>query len=240
MFKKYNLFVIFAISLMLVCSCTDEDSNNTVSDVDGNVYHTVQIGTQTWMVENLKTTKYNDGSPIPLVSDSAAWYNLRTPGYCWYDNAIANKSTYGALYNWYTVNAGKLAPKGWHIPTNDEWLVLKDYMIANGYNVDGITNENFIAKSLAANTNWNNSTHYGAIGYDLTKNNSSGFTAFPGGARSLTGTFESIGFDGYWWSSTEFSNYSAWIRYLNSVDGDLGSTDASMQDGLSVRCVRDN
>jgi len=211
-----------------------------VKDIDGNVYHTVKIGTQTWMVENLKTTKYNDGTSIPLVSDGTTWYNQTTPGYCWYNNTIDNKSTYGALYNWFTVHTGKLAPIGWHVPTDDEWLVLQDYLIANGYNVDGITISNLVAKSLAAKTGWNTSTNYGSIGNDLTKNNTSGFTAFPGGARSLTGTFESIGYDGYWWSSTKYGDYAAKIRYLNSVDCDLGYTDASVWDGLSVRCIRDN
>ena len=81
-----------------------------LSDADGNVYTTVTIGAQTWMVQNLKTTTYNDGTSIPLVTDSIAWFNLYTPGCCWYNNDVANKATYGALYNWYTVNTGKLAP----------------------------------------------------------------------------------------------------------------------------------
>src|SRR5664279_2133742 len=85
-----------------------------VTDIDGNVYTTVTIGTQVWMVENLKTTKYNDGTSIPNITDGAAWESLTTPGYCFYNNEAANKTTYGALYNWYTVNSSKLAPTGWH------------------------------------------------------------------------------------------------------------------------------
>jgi len=92
-------------------------ATGTVTDADGNIYNTVTIGTQTWMVENLKVTKYNDGTAIPLVTDNTAWSNLTTPGYCWYNNdAATNKNTYGGLYNFYTVNTGKLAPTGWHVP----------------------------------------------------------------------------------------------------------------------------
>jgi len=118
---------------MLSGSCKKKDNNNptpsTVTDIDGNVYHIVAIGTQVWMAENLKTTKYNDGTFIPLVTDSTAWGNLSTPGYCWYNNDAATyKNTYGALYNWFTVNTGKLSPKGWHIPSDTEWETLITYL----------------------------------------------------------------------------------------------------------------
>ena len=109
--------------ILLISSCSNNNIVNptptplTATDIDGNVYHTVTIGTQVWMVENLKTTRYNDGSPIPLVTDSSYWSNLTTPGYCWYNNDTTNKNTYGALYNWYTVNTGKLAPQaGMYLP----------------------------------------------------------------------------------------------------------------------------
>src|SRR5674476_633708 len=129
MFKKFNLLAIFAILLMFASSFTEGDSSNTVTDIEGNVYHTVKIGTQTWMVENLKTTKYKDGTAIPLVTDNKVWINLPTPAYCWYDNdATTYKNTYGALYNWYAVNTGKLAPTGWHIPTDAEWTTLQNYV----------------------------------------------------------------------------------------------------------------
>jgi len=117
-------------------SCKKKDDNNNptttagkVTDIDGNVYDTVKIGTQIWIIENLKTTKYNDGTSIPMVTDSAAWINLTTPGYCWHKNTSASyKNTYGALYNWYAVNTGKLAPKGWHVPSDAEWTTLITYL----------------------------------------------------------------------------------------------------------------
>ena len=98
-----------------------------INDIDGNAYNKVTIGRQTWLVENLRTTKYNDGTLIPLVQDNTAWSNLITPGYCWFDNdEVANKNPYGALYNWYAVNTGKLCPSGWHVPTDTEWTTLID------------------------------------------------------------------------------------------------------------------
>jgi uncharacterized protein (TIGR02145 family) len=141
-----------------------------VTDKDGNVYHTVTIGTQTWMVENLKTTKYNDGTAIPFITDNSAWANLTTPGYCWYNNdSTTYKNMYGALYNWYAVSTGNLAPKGWHVATDAEWTTLQNYLITNGYNYDGSTSGNFIAKSLADTLIWDADTGSGTIGNDLSK-----------------------------------------------------------------------
>jgi uncharacterized protein (TIGR02145 family) len=212
---------------------------DVLTDIDGNVYHTLTIGTQTWMVENLKTTKYNDGTSIPNITDESAWSSLTTPGYCFYDNAAANKSTHGALYNWYTVNTGKLAPTGWHVPTDAEWTTLENYLIANGYNYDGTTTGNKIAKSLAATTLWNTDTTEGAIGNDLTKNNGSGFAGLPGGYCGSDGSFYSIGYCGYWWRSTEASTDNAWARYLGYYLSSVGRGSFCRQFGFSVRCVRD-
>jgi len=131
------------------------------------------------MAENLKTTKYNDGTSIPNVTENSAWTNLSTPAYCWYNNDDTTyKNTYGALYNWHTVNTAKLAPTGWYVPTNDEWAILDNYLMTNGYNYDGSTTYNNYAKSLAATTDWETDTGTGAIGNHLTKNNSTGFLLF--------------------------------------------------------------
>lgn len=148
---------------------TPEDisgEKGTVTDVDGNVYQTIGIGSQFWIAENLKTTKYNDGTSIPLVTDNRDWSLLFTPAYCWYNNdEINNKITYGALYNWYTLNTGKLCPSGWHVPNNTEWAVLASYL--GGPEVAG-------GKMKVPGTDYWNSPNTGAT-------NSSGFSAFPGG-----------------------------------------------------------
>jgi hypothetical protein len=115
----------------------------TISDVEGNIYNVVRIGTQVWMKENLKSTKYNDNSDIPLVADQTAWnniqlYGLETPAYCWYNNDETNKAAYSGLYNWYTLNTStngnkNVCPSGWHVPVNDDWVILIDYLTNNGY-----------------------------------------------------------------------------------------------------------
>ena len=212
----------------------------TVTDIDDNVYQTIKIGNQVWTVENLRTTRYNDGTPIPHVTGNSEWENLNTPGYSYYDNdSISNAEKYGALYNWYAVDTKKLAPPGWHVPTDAEWTELEDYLIANGYNWDGTTSGNKIAKSLASQTDWSSSSYEGNIGNDLSKNNASGFSALPGGARDSSGNFYDIGFNGYWWSATEDDADNAWYRNLyydyDRLDRDNGNKGA----GLSVRLLRD-
>lgn len=227
-------------------SCTDEESlakinySEDVSDIEGNVYHTVTIGTQIWMIENLKTTKFNDGTSIPVIIEDSVWSALSTPGYCFFDNDISNKSKYGILYNWFAVNTGKLAPHGWHIPTDVDWTILENYLITNGYNYDGSTMDNKIAKSLASTKGWETHSLPGAIGNKLRKNNSSGFTALPGGYRNRIGTFYYAGGVGCWWSSTSLTPNTAWIRWMNYFYSYMLSEYGNKKDGNSVRCVRDN
>jgi uncharacterized protein (TIGR02145 family) len=219
--------------------------SQTVKDIDGNVYHTVTIGKQTWMLENLKTTKYNDGTPIPLIVDDSEWSKLTTPGYCWYNNdEAANKNIYGGLYNWYAVNTGKLAPTGWHVPTDAEWSSLGDFLMKNGYNFNGTIDENYYAKALASETGWQTDNtameESGVIGsntYPVNKNKS-GFTALPGGNRYDNAWFERVGFEGFWWSSTAVET-GAVYRILSFNSDFLGTSRGSMFAGLSVRCVKD-
>ncbi|MFZ4563376.1 MAG: FISUMP domain-containing protein [Bacteroidales bacterium] len=195
--------------------------SETVTDIDGNVYHTITIGTQVWMVENLKTTKYNDGTSIPLVTDNVEWSTLSTPGYCWYDNDAA--SPYGALYNWFTVNTGKLAPTGWHVATNAEWTILTTYL--GGATVCG-------GKLKEAGTTHWLSPNEGA-------NNETGFTALPGGYRFSNGSYYYIGERGYWWSSSEYDAMEAWGRGMTSFYSDVNIFMAIKIFGHSVRCVKD-
>ena len=204
-----------------------------VTDGDGNVYNIVTIGTQVWMKENLKTTKYNDGTTIPNVTDNATWAGLGTDAYCWYKNDAATyKATYGALYNWYAVNKGKLCPAGWHVPTDVEWHSLILYM-------DPAAILGSVESSLAGGKlKETGLTHW------LTPNsgatNESGFTALPGGCRLSDATFTDVGFRGYWWGSTESSTPSAYYRTMNYLDVYVLRDIFSKQYGLSVRCVRNN
>ncbi len=167
---------------------------STVTDVEGNIYKTVKIGDQIWMAENLKTHQLNDGTPVPYVTSNTTWadVNILEPMMCYYDNDdLNNKDKYGALYNWYAVNTGKLAPEGWHVATNSDWEKLKNYLIANGYNYDGTKSENKIGKALAATFGWNEDGTTGNVGNDQASNNKSGLSLTPGGYRQPDGTFSS-------------------------------------------------
>jgi len=196
----------------------------TVTDIDGNVYKTITIGAQTWMAENLKTTKYKSDTSIPLVTNSIVWDGLNTPAYCWYDNnQAAFGNTYGALYNWYAVNTGNLCPAGWHIPSDAEWTTLTDFL--GGESVAG-------GKLKETGT-----THWQEINTDAT--NESGFTALPGGYRNLNETFNFVGINGNWWTSTEENSTIAWSRYMYHGYSGVLSSYYSESYGYSVRCVRD-
>ncbi len=213
-------------------------SSVTMTDIDGNVYNTITIGTQTWIVGNFRSSRLNDGTSIPAVPDSATWVNLTTPGYCWYDNdSASNADTYGALYNWHTVNTNKLAPAGWHVPDNADWYILHTYLTANGYNWDGTTTGNKMAKSMAAKTDWESSDTAGYVGNDMQSNNSSGFSALPGGCRSYNGYFYNHGYYGYWWSATEDSGVYYCLLSYNKESIWIMAT--PKQIGISVRLVRD-
>ena len=231
----YREFII--LFLLVTSGCKTINSpvfGGTVKDIDGNVYNTVTIGTQTWMMENLKTTHYNNNTAIPMVTDSAGWKKLKTPGFCWYNNdSTSNKNGLGALYNWYAADTAILAPTGWRVPTEDDWNLLESnvsvYLYASGS----------LAKILASNTGWNKSLNTGAIGNNLLINNSSGFTALPGGSReNYIHSFNSIDSTGVWWSSTyksDTTGLSMLMRCdLNSVD----RTSKHKWKGLSVRCVK--
>ena len=218
-----------------------QESSVTVTDIDGNVYHTVTIGTQVWMVENLKTTRYRNGDTIGTTTPVTKNINSETePKYQWaYNGDESNVTKYGRMYTWYVVNDSRnIAPIGWHVPTYGEWLTLVYYLSANGYNYDGTTAHNRIAKSLASNMDWNTSTDTGAIGNDLTMNNTSGFSALPCGTRDSDGKLHSFGYKGNWWSSHGYAkNAWSWSLYYSSYD--LFGMYNSKNYGFSVRCVRD-
>ncbi|MCF8275286.1 MAG: T9SS type A sorting domain-containing protein [Flavobacteriales bacterium] len=192
-----------------------------VTDIDGNVYNTVVIGTQVWMAENLKTTRLNDGTPVPLVSDYTDWPALTTPGRCWYGNdEAANADTYGAMYNWYTVNTQKLCPTGWHVPTDAEWAELMDLY-------GGVAAGNALKEAGTA--------HWAVPNTGAT--NESGFTALPGGQRGAYGVFDLIGLAGTWWTATAIDIYNPGSYLLVSASGYAGYSNDNKEAGKSIRCM---
>jgi uncharacterized protein (TIGR02145 family) len=212
-------------------------------DIDGNIYTEVKIGNQVWMVENLKVTRYNEGTPVLFADDNGTWGSSTIPAYCWYKNdSTTYKNNYGALYNWYVVsseNSKRIAPIGWHVPSIDEWDTLQNYLISNGYNWDGTKTENKIAKSIASKTNWNVSVDEGAAGCNLGTNNRSGFSALPTGYRNYDGQFFCLGEYGSWWPSNAFDESTAWYFYIYYTDPYMVRYYNDKRFGYSVRCIRD-
>ncbi len=212
-----------------------------VVDIDGNAYKTIKIGNQVWMDENLKTTRYRNGEAISNLTMPIPWGTTTSGAWCDYNNLPLNGNKYGHLYNWYAVSDPRnIAPEGWHVPTANEWLELRNYLIANGGNWDETQTDNKIAKSMAACTNWqNNSTTEGSVGNDILQNNSSGFNALPGGYRNFDATFKYIGTYSMWWSSTAASTKDAYYSYLYVFKADLAIPSTQNIYGFSVRCVKD-
>lgn len=215
-----------------------------VSDIEGNVYNTNVIGTQTWIIENLKTTKYNDGTSIPLESVNAKWINIPTPAYCWYNNDKETyKDSYGALYDNYAIdvtkNGGKnVCPIGWHVPTNYEFEILTNYLSRNGYDYGKTSND--IAKSMASTSGWTADGITGNPGNDQNSNNLSGFNGLPSGYHSATsGMYSSLGNAFLFWTSTEISSTSAYIGRLNYNSSIISNSTFNKSHGLSVRCLKD-
>jgi uncharacterized protein (TIGR02145 family) len=195
-----------------------------MTDQDGNIYKTVTIGTQTWMAENLRTTKYNDGTSIPNVTSSSEWTDLTTGAYCNYNNTTNTDTiaTYGRLFNWYAVNTGKLAPKGWHVPTNADWTTLTNYLGG---------------QALAGNKlKETDTTHW--CSPNSWSTNETGFTALPGGGLYDYG-FDYIGYVGDWWTATEITTGYAWRWEIGYNISYVFSNSPPNLRGFSVRCVKD-
>lgn len=198
------------------------------------------------MAENLRTTRYNDGTAIPYGKSTQTWFNATTPLYCFYGNTTDSNSIklYGALYNWFVVdpeNPRKIAPAGWHVPSDAEWDTLQNYLIANGYNWDGTTTGNKIAKSLAAQTDWHQDSIDGCPYKDSLTNNRSGFSACASGYRYVYehyGDFGGLHYCSYWWTAPYVASW-AWYRSLSCSKSDLGKDIIDGKFGLSVRLVKD-
>ena len=241
-----NLFLIGSIVLSVIlssCSKDDFGDDTTTGDSDtftdsrdGKTYQWVKIGNQTWMAENLAYTGNDiqhivDGIDFMTNNDFDAW--------CYYDNNSLNSNKYGVLYQW--KSAEKACPEGWHIPSDTEWQNLKDYLIENGFSYDGIIGNEGIAKSLASSNTWDYSENQGSVGNsDFSEvRNKTGFSALAGGTRGgHDGNFSSMGFGGYWRSSTEHEDvytgvFSLIHSYSEAIIGDLNKLR-----GMSVRCIK--
>ena len=198
-------------------------SGNSVTDVDGNTYETDTIGTQVWMKENLKVSKYRNGDAIPTGLNNSEWQNTTSGAYAIYDNNPVNDSIYGKLYNSYAVADSRgLCPAGWHVPTDGEWSLLENYL--GGSLVAG-------GKLKSANNLW--------VSPNIDATNISDFTGIPAGDRDSNGEFVNLGILCFWWSSTSSSTNSSWSRVLRNSVGYSSQHEGTKQTGFSVRCLKD-
>ncbi len=212
-----------------------------MNDFDGNIYATLKIGNQTWMIENLRVTHYRNGDTIGTTYPDTLDISLQSsPKYQWIPKGEKNNADpYGRLYTWYAaMDSRGLAPEGWHIPTTEEWTQLETYLIDNGFGYGGSGND--IAKSMAAASAWWTHDTTGTIGKNLINNNMSGFSALPAGVRFHQGHFEALGGTAYWWTSTQLLNGYVWSRNLDFNLSYLNqSSNYFLNDGFAIRCVKD-
>lgn len=234
----------YVVMLLLFDGCEKEEKADSIffnpsitygsmTDQDGNSYKTVNIGSQLWMAQNLRATRFNDYTKINHVKDSIAWNGLSSPAYCWYlnDNS-SQQNIYGALYNWYAVNTGKLCPAGWHVPSDQEWITLRTYV--GGEDIGG-------GKMKESGTLHWKSPNTGAT-------NESGFTALPSGVRGIAATgnqgkFEGRGTDCSWWSATRLNdetNSLIFGLWINTNYSRIFRREFYARDGVPVRCIKDN
>ena len=226
---KKLITLILGIAFVYSCSKntdSNENTNTTLTDIDGNVYQTVVICNQTWTKTNLNVSKYRNGNVIPQVTSSAQWAALTTGAWCYYSNDSSNGTTYGKIYNWYAVNDPRgLAPVGYHIPSDTESSSLINCL--GGANIAGGA-----IKEIGTGINHWTPPNLGAT-------NSSGFSGLPAGFRYLDGTFTNISQTGYWWTSSEFDTTTAWNRYFNYYSEGVFANNSSKRNGFSVRCIKD-
>lgn len=204
---------------------------NSVTDADGNVYNTVYIGDQVWMKENLRTTKYNDNTPIPNVTGALEWSQLTTGAYCWYANKESNGEVYGGLYNWYAVNTGKLCPTGWRVPSDEEWHELAIFLdpaavlsLQESASAGGKLKETGTTHWTSPNTDASNTTD---------------FSALPGGYRNFDGVFNGLNGNANFRTSTVYDAGFSWYRYLSYQTGSLYRATGNKEGGFSVRCIKE-
>jgi uncharacterized protein (TIGR02145 family) len=245
--KTKHIFRVFFVNLLtaiilITDSCKkSEDNTNiappseTVTDLDGNVYNTIKIGSQVWLQENLSVTHYRNGDPVPFIIDNNQWLAADSGAYSNYNNDAALVSFYGRLYNWYAVNDSRLlSPVGWHIPTDNEWKILELYLGMTTNQADSVF---YRGTTEGGKLKESGTVHWTAPNTGAT--NSTGFNGLPGGYRS--NTFLDKSTNGYWWTSSKASFDQAIFRSISYDKSGIVRSTYHMNEtlGLSIRCVKD-
>jgi len=225
-----RLNVLSLCWLLIICACEKEstkpkdEGTGTATDIEGNTFKTIKIGNQVWMAENLKVTHFRNGDPIPQISDDSQWYDLTSGACCNYDNDSSKVEVYGRLYNWYAVNdSRKIAPSGWHVPSDAEWQTLIDYL--GGDEVAG-------GKMKETGTEYWIEPNTGAT-------DESGFSALPGGFRDAYGNFNSLGGSAWFWTATANGDHAAWYWMLSYAQANAVHDPYTKRSAYSVRCIKD-
>ncbi|MBL4585997.1 MAG: fibrobacter succinogenes major paralogous domain-containing protein [Flavobacteriales bacterium] len=250
---QYRITPLLGLGLSIVlcfCACKKDDPEptcvatdpGTVTDIDGNIYETVKIGTQVWMTENLRTTKYSNGDAIPNITADTTWEDATSSGWCWFDNDSENENVYGKLYNWFVVSdVRNVCPTGWHVPTDEDWKTLELYLGMDSVDVDS---SGFLFRGIAQNIGG----MMRAVGTDYwiapndSATNVSCFSGLPGGGRNTKdGTFTNLGYYAGWWTATEKTTGQggAWYRSLSSENGSFSKSSYKFQNGVYIRCIKD-
>jgi uncharacterized protein (TIGR02145 family) len=239
--------MIFSIIIM-VSGCEKDQNKEGIRDANGNLYHSVVIGSQTWLTENLRATKYRNGDDILNIKSSSEWVHSRAGAWCKYLDSDSLAAINGLLYNQYAIqDTRNICPEGWRVPTADDWNTLSIYLQNHGYNADNSIDtdddsntNNYIAKALASASGWEVSSEPMTPGNTDLANfqNKSGFNALPAGGRSISGSFSNIGMSAFWWSSSPgVEGYR--IRSIDYNKVKLTSTLAFPESGLSIRCIKE-
>jgi uncharacterized protein (TIGR02145 family) len=231
--KKLIRILVIPVLFLLITGCKEE---TTITDIDGNVYNTVKIGEQVWLKENLKVTKFNDGTPIPDISDITEWRHNDAPGYCWYDNDIKYKDPYGALYNWHAAgDRDDLCPTGWHVPGDEEWKELEMSLGMSREQADGTV---WRGTDQGGKCKETGTEHWAEPNKGAT--NESGLTILGTGRRFTSGLFGTMHQGSTYWTSTQSSQSSAVYRHFASGNAGIGRNPAGEKKfGFPVRCVKD-
>ncbi len=217
--KTFIAAIFLSISLSVLAQ-----QNEKITDIDGNVYNTIRVGTDIWMTENLAVTRYNDGTPIPFVTCPDEWIVTLSPACRWYNNDQAGLKHFGVLYNWYVIETGKLCPSGWHVPTDNEWKSLSWFV--GGDLIAGLKLRE------EGNKNWEPSKYQGT--------NDIGFGALPAGfVHDFTGETSSIYNYASFWTASEYSRAFGWGRSIHINHPELRRFNDGKKGGFSVRCVKD-
>ena len=221
--QKLRLGIIIVFLCRVFTPVSAKKAGESAKDVDGNIYESVVIGTQTWLTENLKSTRYDDATEIKEIKDNGEWAKATAPGFCWYNNDAANKDEYGALYNWHVIKNGNICPKGWHVPTDAEWTTLETF-------VGGSAQAALMLKEKGTQ-HWKSTSD--AVG------DTYNFSAIAAGFRNSDGNFTYQLSDCCFWTATPSTPTYAHNRSFSYYDKGINSRDIQRTNGYSIRCVKD-